>query len=169
MKLDIKVNSGQQKLVEFVPNTNSIQVNNANQLFTAVEKGNKHFTLLLNNKSIDVFVLKFDKKAKSATLVVNGKKCELTAMDEMDILLKNLGMDSQSGKKMKELRAPMPGLVVKFEVTAGSEVKKDQILVVLEAMKMENVLKAQADGVVQSIEAKQGQAVEKNQVLIKFS
>lgn len=169
MKLDIQINNSTPKTVELSPKDGSLLVNDKTHFFTQVEKGNKHFTVLLNNKSIDVFVLKFEKETKAATLLINGKKCVLTATDEMDVLLKKLGMDSGSAKKMKELKAPMPGLVVKFEVSPGDEVKKDQVLVILEAMKMENVLKAQADGVVQSIEAKQGQAVEKNQVLIKFN
>ena len=91
------------------------------------------------------------------------------ATDEMGLLLKQLGMDNAGTRLVKELTAPMPGMVVKVEVEAGSVVKKDQALVILEAMKMENVLKAQADGVVQNIEVKQGQAVEKNQVLIRFN
>jgi biotin carboxyl carrier protein len=169
MKLDISVNSEKQKAVEFVAKSSTITVDGKAQLFEQVETGNKHFTVLINNKSIDVFVLKFDKEAKAATLLVNGKKCSISASDEIDNLLKKLGMDKGSAKKMKELKAPMPGLVVKFEVKPGDTVVKDQVLVILEAMKMENVLKAQADGLVSSIEVKQGQAVEKNQVLIKFS
>jgi biotin carboxyl carrier protein len=78
-------------------------------------------------------------------------------------------MDSGGAKKMKELKAPMPGLVVKIEVKPGDEVQKDQPLVILEAMKMENVLKAVGNATVASVEVKQGQAVEKNQVMIKFS
>lgn len=169
MKLDISINNGEQKAVEFSPKTGSIIVNNKIHLFEQIEKGNKHFTVLINNKSIDVFVLKFDKAAKTANLLINGKKCSISASDEMDKLLKKLGMDTGSAKKIKELKAPMPGLVVKFEVKVGDEVKKDQVLVILEAMKMENILRASADGIVQSIEVKQGVAVEKNQVLIKFN
>jgi len=102
-------------------------------------------------------------------MLVNGKKVQLSGEDDMDRLLKQLGMDSGGAKKMKELKAPMPGLVVKIEVKPGDEVAKDQPLVILEAMKMENVLKAVASATVASVEVKQGQAVEKNQVMIKFS
>lgn len=169
MKLDVTINNGPQKSVVLGPEKGKVTIDNKVHLFEQVEKGNKHFTVLINNKSIDVFVLNFNKESKTATILVNNKKCSFSASDELDLMLKKLGMDSGSTKKMKELKAPMPGLVVKVAVSVSETVKKDQVLIILEAMKMENILKAQADGNVQSIEIKQGQAVEKNQVLIKFN
>jgi biotin carboxyl carrier protein len=62
----------------------------------------------------------------------------------------------------------MPGLVLKIMVEPGQEVSKGDGLLILEAMKMENIIKAPTDGVVKSIEVEQSNAVEKNQVLIKF-
>jgi biotin carboxyl carrier protein len=168
MKLDVRINGKKPQSVDFSSESNVLGVSSANVLFEAVEKGRNHFTVVVNQKSIDVFVLSFEKEQKKALLLVNGKKCTLTATDEMDVLLQQLGMDAAGSKKIAELKAPMPGLVVKVDVTTGEAVKKDQPLLILEAMKMENVLKAQADGVIQSIEIKAGQAVEKNQVLIKF-
>lgn len=169
MKLEVSLNNSPAKTVETTPKNGSIIIDGSTHIFEQVQKGNKHFTVLLDNKSIDVYVLRFERESKKAILIVNGKKCSISASDEMEILLKKLGMDTGTTKKMKELKAPMPGLVVKIEVSAGEEVKKDQAIVILEAMKMENVLKAAADGVVQSIEVNKGQAVEKNQVLIKFN
>lgn len=169
MKLEVTLNNDPAKSVETTAKNGSIIINGKTHIFEQVEKGNKHFTVLLDNKSVDVYVLRFERESKKATLLVNGKKCSISASDEMELLLKKLGMDTGTTKKMKELKAPMPGLVVKIEVSAGQEVKKDQAIVILEAMKMENVLKAAADGVVQSIEVNKGQAVEKNQVLIKFN
>ncbi|HLP12234.1 MAG TPA: biotin/lipoyl-containing protein [Flavobacteriales bacterium] len=169
MKLEVTLNNDPAKSVETTAKNGNIIINGKTHIFEQVEKGNKHFTVLLDNKSVDVYVLRFERESKKATLLVNGKKCSISASDEMELLLKKLGMDTGTTKKMKELKAPMPGLVVKIEVSAGQEVKKDQAIVILEAMKMENVLKAAADGVVQSIEVNKGQAVEKNQVLIKFN
>lgn len=169
MKLTVNINQKKDVILEKPSKSEGITLNGKALPYTLAAKGEGHFTVLLANKSIDVFVLKFDGEAKKATLMVNGKKCVISASDEMDELLKKLGMDSGGEKKMKELKAPMPGLVVKIEVAAGQEVVKDQPIVILEAMKMENVLKATNSGVVQSIEVSQGAAVEKNQVLIKFS
>ena len=71
--------------------------------------------------------------------------------------------------KLNEIKAPMPGLVVRITVEEGAEVKKGDSLLVLEAMKMENVIKAPGDAVVGKIKVNAGQAVEKNQLLISFN
>jgi biotin carboxyl carrier protein len=60
----------------------------------------------------------------------------------------------------------MPGLVLKVLVTEGQEFKKGDNLLVLEAMKMENILKAPTDGIVKSIKIKPGDKVDKNEVLL---
>ena len=62
----------------------------------------------------------------------------------------------------------MPGLILDVLVSAGDTVAKDDPLIILEAMKMENVLKSAGDGVVKSIEVAKGQAVDKNQILIEL-
>ena len=67
-----------------------------------------------------------------------------------------------------EVKAPMPGLILDVLAKPGQEVKKGDQLMILEAMKMENVLKAQGEGVISGIEVAKGDSVEKNQVLIKF-
>jgi biotin carboxyl carrier protein len=64
------------------------------------------------------------------------------------------------------VRSPMPGKVVKVLVKAGDEVKAQQGVVVVEAMKMENELKSPRDGKVVEVSAKEGQAVEAGQSLI---
>lgn len=66
----------------------------------------------------------------------------------------------------KTITAPMPGLVVKVEVSVGDAVRAGQGVVVVEAMKMENELKAPADGVVASIAVQPGQTVDKGATLI---
>ncbi len=68
----------------------------------------------------------------------------------------------------KKLRAPMPGLVIGLKIEVGQTVKTGDPLVVIEAMKMENIIKAKADGVVKSIIVQAGQTIEKNEVILEF-
>ena len=77
-------------------------------------------------------------------------------------------MDKVLGASINELKAPMPGMVLKILVKEGDTVKKGDGLLVLEAMKMENNIKALGDGVVSKIPIKAGDKVEKNQVMISF-
>ena len=62
----------------------------------------------------------------------------------------------------------MPGLVIEARVKVGDVVKKGGAVIVLEAMKMENILKSPSDGVVKKITVEKGAVVEKNQVLVIF-
>jgi biotin carboxyl carrier protein len=77
-------------------------------------------------------------------------------------------MDRLATQAMNEIKAPMPGLILKVLVGAGDTVAKGDNLLVVEAMKMENIIKAPGDGVVSAILTQAGDKVEKNQVLIKF-
>jgi propionyl-CoA carboxylase alpha chain len=69
----------------------------------------------------------------------------------------------------KALRCPMPGLVRAIAVAVGQEVKAGETLAVVEAMKMENVLRAERDGVVKSIKAKPGDSLAVDQVILEFA
>lgn len=126
------------------------------------------YHLLLNNTSYNIQVLKADYKEKKLVLKVNGKKYSLDVKDKYDELLHSLGLDNIASKKINDIKAPMPGMVLNVLVSEGQEVKKGDSLIVLEAMKMENILKSPADGVVKKVVAAKGTAVEKNQLLIQF-
>ena len=68
----------------------------------------------------------------------------------------------------KKLLCPMPGLVVAIAVAVGQEVKAGETLAVVEAMKMENVLRAERDGVVEKINAKKGDSLDVDAVILEF-
>jgi propionyl-CoA carboxylase alpha chain len=69
----------------------------------------------------------------------------------------------------KAVRCPMPGLVVSISVSEGQEVKTGETLAVVEAMKMENVLRAERDGVVKAIRAKPGDSLAVDAVIMEFA
>jgi biotin carboxyl carrier protein len=85
-----------------------------------------------------------------------------------DLLLEKMGLSSANNAVVSEIKAPMPGLVLKIFVEEHQEVKKGENLLVLEAMKMENIIKAPADVTIKSILIKEGGKVEKGQVMIAF-
>jgi propionyl-CoA carboxylase alpha chain len=68
----------------------------------------------------------------------------------------------------KKLLCPMPGLVVSIAVLPGEEIKAGEILCVVEAMKMENILRAERDGVVKEIHAKPGDSLAVDAVIMEF-
>lgn len=72
------------------------------------------------------------------------------------------------GKVANTLRSPLPGILLSVKVKVGDRVKVGDDLVVLDAMKMENLVTSEVDGVVLSIKANNGEAVMQDQVLIEF-
>jgi biotin carboxyl carrier protein len=89
--------------------------------------------------------------------------------DQFDELLHQLGMDNLTTATISEIKAPMPGLVLRILASEGQEVQKGGNLLVLEAMKMENIIKAPADVIIKTVKINPGDKVEKNQVMMIFS
>lgn len=125
---------------------------------------------LVNKDGIEyrVEIVNLDTDNKLAVIRINGRKYEVALKDQFDALLKDLGLENLTVKKVSEIKSPMPGLVLDVFVKPGDIIKKGDQVLVLEAMKMENILKTQTDAVVKSIHVEKGQAVEKAQILIKF-
>ena len=86
----------------------------------------------------------------------------------LDQKLEQMGFGTAASKQIKQIKAPMPGLVLNIDVTDGQSVKEGDRLVILEAMKMENSILIHADAVIKKVLVSAGQAVEKNQVLIEL-
>lgn len=126
------------------------------------------FHLLHNNKSYRIKIIKINKADKTCIVKINANKYSLSIKNQFDMLLQQLGLDNLNALKVVDLKAPMPGLVLKTLVTKGDRVKKGDSLVVLEAMKMENNIKAPCDLTIKSVKIKAGDIVEKNQALIVF-
>ena len=97
-----------------------------------------------------------------------GERWELEVLDERTRHIRSLAAGGNQLRAPSVLKAPMPGLVVRVQVEAGSEVALGAPLVVLEAMKMENELKAASSGTVKAVRVSPGEAVEKGQVLVEF-
>jgi len=125
--------------------------------------------ILYQNKSYLVEVVELIKEEKKAIIKINGNIYTLNVEDQYDQLLKQLGMDNLAVNKILQVKAPMPGLVLSVLVAEGDEVQKGDSLLVLEAMKMENMIKSPTDGIIKKIEVKPGNTVEKNELLISFS
>lgn len=126
------------------------------------------FHVIYNNASYNVDVVKMNAEEKTLVIKINSVKFNLKLKDKYDELLHSLGLDNFTNKKINDVKAPMPGMVLRVLVQEGIEVKKGDALIVLEAMKMENILKSPSDGIIRKIIANKGKAVEKNEVLIQF-
>ena len=127
------------------------------------------YHVICNNKSYSIEIIESDYTNKEFLLKINGELVKASAKDEYDQLLHTLGMDTSLALKLNEIKAPMPGMVLDVIAQNGSVVNKGDSLLILEAMKMENIIKSPGDGLVKQIKIKKGDKVEKNQILITFA
>ncbi|MBD8490239.1 acetyl-CoA carboxylase biotin carboxyl carrier protein subunit [Echinicola sp. CAU 1574] len=128
----------------------------------------RHFHIIRNNKSYNIELVHLDKVKKLLTLKLNNKEAQVLVKDKFDLLLEKLGMNGQANSQITAIHAPMPGLILEIKIQEGEVVKKDQPLLILEAMKMENIIKSPGEGEIKKILVTNGDSVEKNQVLIQF-
>jgi len=133
-----------------------------------LEVGNNAFHVLQDNQSYHCKLLEANYADKTLTLEVNGNKYTINIEDEYDLLVRKMGLSAVVAHKISNIKAPMPGLVLDIMIEPGQEIEKGTPLLILEAMKMENVLKSEGDGVVKSIEVVKTQAVDKGQILIEM-
>ena len=136
--------------------------------FSFLSQGPNTFVLVSEASNYEIEVVSADWNTKTFQMRINDRDYDVQLQDQHDVLVDRLGFAQAGAQQVKELTAPMPGLVLEISIEPGQTVEKGQSLLILEAMKMENVLKSPGDAVVASIEIEKGQAVEKGQLLIRF-
>jgi len=145
-----------------------ISINGNSTKWDIINTSKDHFHFLLDNRSYSAEIVKINYRNKEAIVKVNGKEYKTTLKDEKDALLEKMGIEVDKLPIVSDLKAPMPGLVLDVLVQTGDQLKKGDKLLVLEAMKMENLIKSPSDFIIKSVEVKKGDKVEKNQILLRF-
>jgi biotin carboxyl carrier protein len=130
--------------------------------------GNGKFHILQDNQSYEATLISADYTNKSLHIKINKNSYQVAVKDQFDQLIDQLGFATTSSKKLNNIKAPMPGLVLDILVKKGDTIQAGDSVLILEAMKMENVLKAEGEAIVKEITVDKGNAVDKNQILIEF-
>lgn len=125
-------------------------------------------SVLLDNKSYTATVEKVDTKSKELVLKIDGQPYTVAIKEPIDQLLSSMGLDLKAMQKIEPVKAPMPGMILKVLVEPGQQINKGDGLLILEAMKMENVLKATGTATVKAIKINERTAVEKGTILIEL-
>ncbi len=125
------------------------------------------YSILYGGKSICAVV---DSSAPNRLrFTVGDSVYSIRIVDHRIQLLEEYGVSDERGDHEINIAAPMPGLVLRIQVEEGETVSKNDPLLVLEAMKMENEIRAPGDGVVVAIHVKSGEAIAKNALLIELA
>ena len=147
---------------------NSFTVNDQTINLDLVSLKDGSYHVIQDNQSYNIEVVSVDKEKKEVSVKVNNRIYNVAVKDQLDLLLSKLGMADMTSKKVSSIKAPMPGLVVDILKAKGDEVAEGENLLILEAMKMENIIKSPINGVIKSIGVSPKDTVEKNQLLISF-
>jgi len=121
------------------------------------------FRLNENSSEIDI-----TKGNGTLSMFLDGSEMDVRVEPYCLAELRKKAGTSGEGQGDKIVAAPMPGLVLRPMVTVGDDVKKGDVLVIIEAMKMENIIKSTSAGKIRAVHVSAGQAVDKNERLIEF-
>ena len=132
----------------------------------------KNFKFKIDGVDYEVSVNELE--GNNAEVVVNGKSFNVELDNEQPTASAPVARVAQSaaapaGKKVAaNIKAPLPGSIIKVLVSNGQSVKRGDVLLTMESMKMENNVCAESDGTIKNVLVKQGQNVMQDDVLIEF-
>jgi len=133
-----------------------------------IKTSDSNYHILKNNKSYKAEIINSNFTDKTYKVTINNNSYNVKISSALDILIKDMGFTFGSTKHINSVKAPMPGLILDINVKVGQNVKENDALLILEAMKMENIITSPRDGVIKSISVNKGDAIEKGQLLIEF-
>jgi len=163
--MEYQVQIGEHKIAIAKNNTDWL-INDEKSPYKIEKSGNQY---LVYGDQFITEVMVLSQHTDQLTLLVNGKETQVHVKDHIAIMLDKLGMSVSTEQIANEVLAPMPGVILQVLVSQGQQVKKGDSLLILEAMKMENMIKAPADVTIDTIAVTKGMSVEKNALLVKFS
>ena len=154
----------QVKANDFLFSFTTAEIKNAD----IVQLSPTEFNFIKDHKSINAKLIDDGETGKKLKIEIDGEVYTIEIKDELDQVLDKMGFGAVANKQIKEIKAPMPGLVLEIAVANGQDVKSGEKLLILEAMKMENSIMIQADARIRKVAVEAGQAVEKGQVLVEL-
>lgn len=122
----------------------------------------------VDGKNYEAECIKLDAQKKVITILLNGTPFQINIQDHIDLLIEEMGLETSQNQDVKEILAPMPGQVQKVLVEKGQEVNEGDGLLILVAMKMENLIKSPISGIIDEVLISDEQIVDKNQEMITF-
>ena len=127
--------------------------------------GQPVYSLLVDGKSFEAYVQEGDDDWQ---VLLRGRLYSALVVDEREKRLRAAGGADIVEAGEYKLKAPMPGLVISVLASEGQEVKKGQVLLILESMKMQNELKSPRDGVIGKVRVQSKESVEQKQTLLSI-
>lgn len=149
---------------DFEYNLSAAELDNLDSIQTTADS----YHVLVNNQPYMAQLLKSDFNRKYYEIQINSNRYRVEISDRLDLLIDEMGFSIVSSMNVSSIEAPMPGLILDINVSPGQEVNEDDTLLVLEAMKMENIITSPRNGIIKALHVSKGNPVDKGQLLIEF-
>jgi len=131
--------------------------------------GQPLFRGVVNDDNNHNVVVQVDRHGIGYRLFHQGSRADAVVLTPRSAELAELMPVKAAPDMSKYLLSPMPGLLVSVAVVDGQDVKAGEVLAVVEAMKMENILRAERDGIIGKVHAKAGDSLSVDQKIIEFA
>ena len=166
MKYFVKISNHRYEIE--VPNSSSVERLTVDGALVNVDyrwlRGDEALSLIMDGITHTVALTPDEDGCR---IQVDGRDLDATIRNERsEVIRKLVGAKQVRKDAANEIKAPMPGLVVKINVAEGDIVTKGQGVMVVEAMKMENEIHSPSDGIVKKVMVETGKAVDKNELLL---
>jgi biotin carboxyl carrier protein len=146
---------------------NELNFNSEKIDYELIQAGSNTYLIKLNNKIFQLTTEQVD--SNTFNVLVDGDNFDVTVRTALqEKAYKLLENASTQLSHHTDVKAPMPGLILKIRKNAGEKVEQGESVIILEAMKMENDLKAPSSGIINKIFVSEGSAVEKGAALFSI-
>jgi biotin carboxyl carrier protein len=152
-----------KKIAVILSNNSDVYIEGKFYHYEVIELGANDFALKINNRFYEISADKID--AEKYSIFINGKVLEAVVRTGLQEKASNLIAKSSELKHKLEVKAPMPGMILKIKKNVGDTVQKGDSIIILEAMKMENDIKSPFAGLIKEIKVKENNPVDKGAVL----
>lgn len=166
MKLFIEIND---QTIEFIEQNGddgyTLLKGKANIDYDLIRLGENRYSLIWENRS---YLLRFTRRDGQICVNSDGREYVVRIETEQERRIREMTSGREEEQHDVTLKAPIPGLVTKIYTMAGEKINKNDPVLILEAMKMENIIKAPYSCVVSDVLIKTGQSVEQDAALVKL-
>lgn len=156
---------GEKKLVS-LNDDNKVVVDGKEYFSELLPLADNSYILKVNNKFYEVSAGRIDNG--SYTISLEGNNFQATIRSALQEKANQILQQKSGTKKITEIKAPMPGMIIKILKESGVKISQGETILILEAMKMENDLRAPCSGIIKDVFIKEGTAVEKGAKLFSI-
>lgn len=160
----VTINNKKKKVV--FSNNSEVNLDGREYRYEIIELGKNDFIIKINNEFFEISAEKIDSEQYS--LFINGKVLDAVVRTGLQERASSLIEQSSVAKHKLEVKAPMPGMILKIKKNIGDIVQKGDSIIILEAMKMENDIKSPFSGLIKEIKVKENNPVEKGTILFSM-